>query len=71
MDKIKPQTLDLVNGNVKANWRRWSQAMRLCLNGPLLENTAEKQQAIYFLLDIGQDGGMCSTHGRYLKRKQI
>ena len=55
MDKIKPQTLDLVNGNVKENWRRWSQAMRLCLNGPLSEKT-EKQQACYFLLYIGQDG---------------
>ena len=53
MDKIKPNQLDLMNGNICENWRRWSQAMRLCLDGPLSEKT-EKQQASYFLLYIGE-----------------
>ena len=47
--------LDLKNGNVTENWKRWKQTMQLMLQGPLAEKE-EKQQYGYFLLYLGQGG---------------
>ena len=45
--------LDLVDGNLAENWKRWKQTMELMLQGPLAGKD-EKQQCGYFLLYIGQ-----------------
>ena len=45
--------LDLVDGNMAENWKRWKQTMELMLQGPLADKD-EKQQCGYFLLYIGQ-----------------
>ena len=45
--------LDLVDGNLAKNWKRWKQTMELMLQGPLADKD-EKQRCGYFLLYIGQ-----------------
>ncbi|GFR65423.1 hypothetical protein ElyMa_001947100 [Elysia marginata] len=52
---LRPPIMDFENGNIAANWRRWSQNMQLLLSGPLMDKT-EEQKFSYFLIYIGQAG---------------
>ena len=54
MDNTKPEPLDLHSSNLSEAWRRWSQTMNLCLDGPL-SGKSDKAKCSYFLLYIGQD----------------
>ena len=54
MHNTKPEPLDLHSSNLSEAWRRWSQTMNLCLDGPL-SGKSDKAKCSYFLLYIGQD----------------
>ena len=54
MDNTKPEPLDLHSSNLSEAWRRWSQTMNLCLDGPL-SGKSDKAKCSYFLPYIGQD----------------
>ena len=51
MNNTKKEPLDLHSRNLSEAWRRWSQTLNLCMDGPF----SGKAKCSYFLLYIGQD----------------
>ena len=52
---LRPPPMDFISGNIAENWRKWSQHMRLLLDGPFAEKE-EKQKCSFILLYIGEQG---------------